>query len=171
MEKPYLKIELLKKNATVPTKRPEDGCFDLYGCFDEDPFLLFPGDIKLVSLGFRTEFPKDWIFRIFERSSAGSKGISMRCGVIDSGYRGEYFAAANNTSNKLIIISNKTKEEILKDNLEALKEYKENFIIYPQNKAIAQGGLTYTPHIEIEEVNELDMNSLRGEGSLGSTGK
>ena len=111
-QKPYLKVKLVKKNAILPTKRVEDGFFDLYGCFDEEVFFLKPGDLKLVSLGISTEFPANWAFRIYERSSAGSKGIATRCGVIDSGYRGEYFVAINNTTNRLIIISDKTEEEI-----------------------------------------------------------
>ena len=169
--KPYLKMRLVRENAVLPTKRMEDGCFDIYGCFDEEVFFLYPGDIKLVPLGFQAEFPHNWIFRIMERGSAGSKGISMRCGVIDSGYRGEYFAAVNNTSRNLIIISNLSEEEVKKKYQEEIKEYEDKLVLYPQNKAIAQFALFYTPHIDIEEVYELSMNTERGDGSLGSSGK
>ena len=169
--KPYLKMKLVRENAILPTKRVEDGCFDIYGCFDEETFFLYPGDIKLVPLGFKTEFPHDWIFRIFERGSAGSKGLSMRCGVIDSGYRGEYFAAANNTSNKLIVITNLTEDEIKEKYAKEIENYEDKLTLYPQDKAIAQFALTYVPHIDIEEVQSLDMNTERGEGALGSSGK
>lgn len=171
MEKPYLKMKLVRENAVFPTKRLEDGCYDIYGCFDEEAFFLYPGDIKLIPLGFKTEFPRDWIFRIFERGSSGSKGLAMRCGIIDSGYRGEYFAAANNTSNKLIIITNLNEEEIKEKYAEEIKEYEEKLTLYPQTKAIAQFSLLYVPHIEIEETHELDMNTERGEGALGASGK
>lgn len=170
MEKPYLKVKKVREGAILPSKRVEDACFDLYGCFDEEAKFLFPGDIYLVPLGISTEFPADWVFYIVERSSAGSKGISTRCGVIDSGYRGEIFTPLNNTTRKLIIISNLGVDEIKQKYLEKLKGYEDNFIVYQQSKAIAQGFLLYCPHVEVEETDDL-MDSQRGDGALGSTGK
>lgn len=171
MQEPFLKVKIVREGAIMPSKREEDGCFDLYGCFDEEAVFLYPGDIKLTPLGIATEFPKNWIVRIFERSSAGSKGISARSGIIDSGYRGEYFTPLNNVSNRLIIISNLSEEEIREKYSSKLDGYEDNILIYPQSKAVAQGALLYTPHVEIEEVNELDDTSERGAGALGSSGK
>ena len=171
MEQPYLKLKLVRDGAKVPTKRVEDGFFDLYGVFEEDPFYIYPGELKLVPLGFSTEFPPNWAFRIYERSSAGSKGISARCGVIDSGYRGEYFAAVNNTTNSLIVITNKAPDEIKEKHKEQIKGYEEKMIVYPSSKAIVQGGLIYSPHIDIEVTEELNMVSERRDGTLGSTNK
>ena len=170
MEKPFLKIKKLNPKAILPSKRDEDAGYDVYGLFDEDPKFLYPGNIYLVPLGITTEFPKDYVFYIVERSGSGSKGISTRAGVIDSGYRGEIKTPLNNTSNKLIIFSNKTEEEIKKNYAEKIKGYEEKLIIYPQSKAIAQGLLLYSPHVEIEEVYELG-ESVRGEGGFGSSGK
>ena len=170
MEKPYLKVKKVRKEAKLPSKRVEDACFDLYGCFEDEAKFLYPGDIYMVPLGISTEFPKDWVFYIVERSSAGSKGISTRCGVIDSGYRGEIFTPLNNTTKKLIIISNLNIEEIKEKYSKELEKYEENFIIYPQSKAVAQGFLLYCPHVEVEETEELS-DSQRGDGALGSTGK
>lgn len=79
MNQPYLKIKLLHPQSVLPSKRPEDAFFDLYGIFSQEAVFLFPGDIRLISLGFNAEFSQNWAFRIFERSSAGSKGIAMRC--------------------------------------------------------------------------------------------
>ncbi len=171
MNNPYLKVKLVRDGAVMPSKREEDGCFDLYGCFDEEAVFLYPGDIKLIPLGISTEFPKNWIVRIFERSSAGSKGISARSGIIDSGYRGEYFTPLNNVSNKLIIISNLEEKEVREKYPQKLEGYENNILVYPQSKAIAQGALLYTPHVEIEQVEELDDTSQRGAGALGSSGK
>ncbi|MCA9496676.1 MAG: dUTP diphosphatase, partial [Nanoarchaeota archaeon] len=168
--KPFLKIKKLNPKAILPSKRDEDAGYDVYGLFDEDPKFLYPGNIYLVPLGITTEFPKDYVFYIVERSGSGSKGISTRAGVIDSGYRGEIKTPLNNTSNKLIIFSNKTEEEIKKNYAEKIKGYEEKLIIYPQSKAIAQGLLLYSPHVEIEEVYELG-ESVRGEGGFGSSGK
>ncbi len=175
MEKPYLKVTKLKENAIIPTKRVEDGFFDLYGCYDEKALFLKPGDIKLISIGLAIEFPIDWTFRVFERGSTGSKGIALRCGVIDSGYRGECFIAINNTSNKLIIISDENIEEIKQNFKEEINGINDQDItLYPQKKAIAQGGLIYSPHIEIDEVesiSDLNLETERQGGKLGSSNK
>lgn len=170
MEKPFLKIKRLNEKAILPSKRDEDAGYDVYGIFDEDPKFLYPGNIYLVPLGISTEFPKDFVFYIVERSGSGSKGISTRAGVIDSGYRGEIKTPLNNTSDKLIIFSNKTQEEIKKNFADKIKGYEEKLILYPQTKAIAQGILLYSPHVEVEEVQNLEK-SLRGEGGFGSSGK
>lgn len=171
MEKPYLKVKKLHEKAILPSKRVEDACFDLYGIYDEDPKFLFPGDIYLIPLGISTEFPKDWVFYIVEKSSSGSKGISTRAGVIDSGYRGEIKTPLNNTTNKLIVCTTKTEEEIKEEYADKIKGYEDKLKIYPQKKSIAQGFLLYCPHVDIEEVKELDMTSQRGDGGFGSTGK
>lgn len=170
MERPYLKVKRLHERAVLPSKRSEDAGFDLYGIFDEDPKFLYPGNIYLVPLGISTEFPKDYVFYIVERSGSGSKGISTRAGVIDSGYRGEIKTPLNNTTNKLIVFSNLSKEEIIKNFATKLKGFEDNFIVYPQDKGIAQGMLLYCPHAEIEEVGDLS-DSHRGEGGFGSSGK
>lgn len=171
MENPYLKVKLLRDNAVMPSKRVEDACFDLYACFDEEAQFLYPGDIYLAPLGISTEFSRDWVFYIVERSGAGSKGISTRAGVIDSGYRGEIKTPLNNTTNKLIIFTELSDEEIKEKYTEKLKGFEDNYIIYPQSKGIAQGFLLYCPHVDVEEVKELDMNSERGVGAWGSTAK
>ncbi len=169
-EKPYLKVKKLKKDAVVPSKREEDAGYDLYAVFEEDPIFLFPGDIYLAPLGISTQFPKNYVFYIVERSGSGSKGLSTRAGVVDSGYRGEILTPLNNTSNKLIILSNKDEEEIKNNFSEEIKNYENNFIIYPQSKAIAQGLLLYSPNAQVEEVDELD-ESERKEKGFGSTNK
>lgn len=166
----YLKIKRLNDAAILPTKRDEDAGYDVYGLFEEEAVFLNPGGIYLASLGISTEFPRDWVFYITERSGSGSKGISTRAGVIDSGYRGEVKTPLNNTSDRLIIFSDLSEEEIKEKYGNELKGFEENFIIYPQTKAIAQGLLLYCPHVEVEEVFELG-DSVRGEGGFGSTNK
>lgn len=169
MERPFLKVKLVKAGATLPSKRDEDAGFDLYGLFVEDFFTLKPGDIKMCSTGISVEFPKDWVFYIAERGSTGSKGISRRCGVVDSGFRGEIFVPLNNTSNKSVVFF-RYDDEKLDKYLEENNLKKEEIVLYPISKAIAQGMLLYCPHVEIEEVHDLS-DSLRGEGSIGSSGK
>ena len=168
MEKPFLKVKKLNEDAIIPSKRDEDAGYDLYGQFKEDNVILMPGELILIPTGISIEFPRDWVFYIAERSGAGSKGIARRCGVIDSGYRGEIMVATNNTSNKPIIFfkdEHSVEEKLKEANLE-----KDKVILYPQSKGIAQGMLLYCPHVEIEEVHDL-ADSVRGDGAWGSSGK
>lgn len=168
MELPYLKVKKLDEKAIIPSKRDEDAGYDLYAHTKEEIIVLEHGEIKLFSTKISIEIPKNWVFYIAERGSTGTKGISQRCGVVDSGFRGEIFIPLNNTSNKIIIFykdENKLNEFLDENNFN-----KEEVTIYPLNKAIAQGMLLYCPHVEIEEVDELGR-SLRGSNSLGSSNK
>ncbi len=169
MQKPYFKVKLLNNKTVLPSKREEDASYDLYAIHESDFFVLNPGDIHMFRTGIAIEIPSDWVFYIAERGSTGSKGLARRCGVIDSGFRGEIFLPINNTSNKPIVFTDlsgeKLSSQLQKNNLK-----EENITIYPQSKAIAQGMLLYCPHIEIEEVGKLS-GSERGQGALGSSGK
>jgi len=170
MKEPYLKVKLLNDRAFLPSKRDEDSSFDLYAIHEEDFIILYPGDIQLMKTGIAIEIPQDWVFYIAERSSTGSKGIAKRSGVIDSGYRGEIFVPINNTSNKPVVFA-KHDDEKLNFFLGEKGLKKENVTIYSMSKAIAQGMLLYSPHVEVEEVEELSDGTARGDGALGSTGK
>jgi len=168
MENVYFKVKRLGDDVKLPSKRDEDAGYDLYAYIDEEYLILKPGDIKLMPTKISIEIPNNWVFYIAERSSTGTKGISKRCGVIDSGYRGEIFVPINNTSNKSILFY-KNEENIddvlLKNNLK-----KEDITLYHLSKGIAQGMLLFCPHVEVEEVNELGQ-SIRGSGALGSSKK
>jgi len=165
----YLKVKKLKEEAVILSKREEDAGYDIYGLLENDFLILKSGEIKLFSTGLALEIPKEWVFYIAERGSTGSKGISKRAGVIDSGYRGEVFIAINNTSNKVIVFHKKNGEE-LNNFLEENSLDMNSITLYPMSKAIAQGFLINVPHVDIEIVNELST-SKRGEGMLGSSGK
>ncbi len=170
-----VEIKFLKtsEKAKIPEKRKEDAGFDLYPVYEYDPIFLYPGDIIMLNTKLKMEFPEDYVFIIKERGSTGTKGIAARSGVIDSGYRGELVLVINNTSNKLIIITDKEEEYIKTNFFEKIEGYEEKYIIYPQKKAIAQGILLYKPNPKVKEVfTEEELNeSERGTGLLGSTGK
>jgi dUTP pyrophosphatase len=170
MEKPFFKFKKFKDSAVTPSKKSEDAGYDLYGIFEEDFVLLKKAEIKLISIGIGIQIPNDWVFMIKERSSTGSKGIAVRSGIIDSGYRGEVFVPLNNTSNKDVIFT-KHKGAALAVLCEKNNINESECTIYPQSKAIAQGLLLYCPHVEVQEVSELDDDSERGYGALGSTNK
>lgn len=152
-----------KENAIIPTKHLEDAGYDFYAYFKEDNITINPGEIKLIPTGIATAFSSNYVLFIKERGSTGSRAMATRMGVIDSGFRGEIIIGINNTGTKPVIIAKKP---------ELFNE--EAFIIYPYTKAIAQGILLQSPNITSQEISfeELQkIESLRGDGLLGSSGK
>lgn len=153
----------LKPNAVIPSKRLEDGAFDIYACFDEDFIYLEPHETKLIPSGIASAFSSDYVAILKERGSTGSKGIGQRCGVIDSGYRGEWFVAMTNHNSQPLVIAK-----------ESVANQFEGTVVYPYEKAICQCMMVEVPKLEIEErsyADLLEMKSERGIGALGSSGK
>ena len=155
----------VKNNAIIPSKREEDGAFDIYACFDEDYILLDPHETKLVGTGIASAFSSDYVAILKERGSTGTKGIGQRCGVIDSGYRGQWFVPLTNHNDKpLVIVKEKSAKLFTADST----------IVYPYEKAIAQCLMVIVPKLTIEELPHeelLKFESERGTGALGSSGK
>lgn len=186
-----IKFAKVHPNAIIPSKRDEDMGFDIYACFDEDYIVINPHETKLIPTGIASACDSAYGFLVFERGSTGSKGIARRCGVIDSGYRNEWFIGLTNTTNKTLYISKISKEEIvdrmynaddmnkqwdgifgsiasIKDNLE------NNIFVYPYSKAIAQALVVPVPKTNVEELSYDELKvikSERGMGALGSSNK
>lgn len=158
----------MKEDAIIPTKRKEDAGYDLYPCFEEDYLEILPHETKIVPTGVASAFDPQYVVFLKERGSTGIKGMSVRAGVMDSGYRGEYLAPITNLNTKPLRIIKAKAAEAMSD------EEKEKFILYPYEKAVCQAVLLVMPEIESEEVSleELDqIGSERGSGRLGSSGK
>lgn len=178
-----VKFAKVHPNAIIPSKRDEDMGFDIYACFDEDYIVINPHETKLIPTGIASACDPDYGFELFERGSTGSKGIARRCGIIDSGYRNEWFVGLTNTTNNRLFISKLNAEELagalcldhenpidwhIAEN-EVL-----NSIVYPYSKAIVQALLAPVPKAEVEELSyeELkEIKSERGMGALGSSNK
>ena len=161
----------LKEGAIIPTREVYNAGLDIYPCFEEDYLIIPPNETKLIPTGIASAIPLNFYIQIHERGSTGSKGIKYSAGVIDSSYRGEWFLATTNTNNKPLLI---TKIEIdkLDDSLKSI--IKEGFIVYPYEKAIAQCMMVEVPKMAIEEISYEDLlkiESERGTGALGSSGK
>jgi len=155
----------VKPEAIIPSKREEDGAFDIYACFDEDYILLDPHETKLVGTGIASAFSSDYVAILKERGSTGTKGIGQRCGVIDSGYRGQWFVPMTNHNNKPLLIVKEASAKLFDTDAT---------IVYPYEKAIAQCLMVVVPKLTIEEISHdelLKFESERGSGSLGSSGK
>ena len=156
----------VKPSAIIPSKRDEDAGFDLYACFDEDYMVIEPHETKLIPSGIATAFSPKYVAILKERGSNGSKGIAQRCGVIDSGYRNEWFVPLTNTTTKTVVISKLPKEQ--------LPLMLQEGIVYPYTKGIAQFIMVEVPVLDTHEVDFetlKDFKSERGMGALGSSGK
>lgn len=162
MEKIY--FSKVNANAKIPNKRTEDAGYDIYACFEETHMLLKPHETRLIPTGIASAFSEDYYFQIFDRGGTGSKGITCFAGVIDSGFRGEWFIAWHNANEHPVIIAKD------KDNLDI--NLPSNTLFYPYDKAIAQAIFLPVPKTNIEEVS-YDLlkrfSSERGEDMLGST--
>ena len=178
----------VKPEAIIPTKRDEDAGYDLYCCFDEDYLIIEPGETKMIGLGIASAFPQDYVVFLKERGSTAKYGLSVRSGVIDSGYRGEYVLAITNTGIQSVAI---TKEgiklpEVMKKLPPEVNEYgwapdvlSYGYFpiadqIYPYEKAICQAVVLPLPKLESKEIpyeQLLEKKSERGTGLMGSSGK
>ncbi|OON96613.1 MAG: dUTP pyrophosphatase [Candidatus Epulonipiscioides saccharophilum] len=157
----------LKEEAKIPAKRPEDAGYDIYACFEEEFILIYPNETKLIPTGIVSAFSPNYVAIIKERGSTGSRGIGQRAGIIDSGYRGEWFIAITNHNNKPLVISKKYDSHTNVIPMDVA-------IIYPYDKAIAQCLFLELPKMDVCEITYekiLSIESERGDGKIGSTKK
>lgn len=166
-----IKFAKVHPNAIIPSKRDEDMGFDIYACFDEDYIVIKPHETKLIPTGIASACDAGYGFLIFERGSTGSKGIARRCGVIDSGYRNEWFIGLTNTTNKVMFISKLPEQETYKSYYGDVMP--ESFV-YPYSKAIAQATISIVPRTNVKEISYDELKKIeseRGLGALGSSNK
>lgn len=166
-----VKFAKVHPNAIIPFKRDEDMGFDIYACFDDDYIVINPHETKLIPTGIASACNPKYGFLVFERGSTGSKGIARRCGVIDSGYRNEWFIGLTNTTNKVMFISKLSEKETCNNYYGDVMP--ESFV-YPYSKAIAQALVVPVLKVIVDEIpyDELkEIKSERGMGALGSSNK
>lgn len=159
-----IKFAKVKPNAKIPTKRLEDAGMDIYACFDEPNMIIEPHETKLIPTGIASSCSTDYCFVLKERGSTGTKGIAQRCGIIDSGYRSEWFVPVTNTTDRLLVLYNDD-SGLIKDAMA---------IQYPTTKAICQALVVPVPVVEVEEISYEELKEIpseRGMGSRGSSGK
>ena len=142
-----MKFKALHPNFRLPEKgTPGAGAYDLF--MPEGGELLPAADSGVkVSLGFAAEVPPGHVALLLPRSGKGSNhGLELNntCGVIDSDYRGEWFATLRVKNN------------------ETFK--------WEANDRLIQMLLVPVSAVEKFEVVETLEDTTRGEGGLGSTG-
>lgn len=175
--KANVKFAKVRPDAKIPSKRREDMGFDVYACFDEDYMVFEPHETKLIPTGIASSCSSEYGFLLRERGSTGSKGLALRCGVLDSGYRNEWFIGITNSTDEYMFITKLPSEETVLDyfgNKFGKKLDADNFICYPYSKAIAQALVIPVPEVEVEELAYEDLQAIpseRGLGALGSSGK
>ena len=163
-----LKNDLLfaRKNEDVilPTKRNEDAAYDIYAYFEEESLVINPGEIKLIPTGLYSVCSSEYYIQLGERGSTGTNGLSLRAGIIDSGFRGEWFIPINNTTNRKIIITKEVSKVITLNDI----------LLYPYSKAIASALVIPVPKMNVKEITLEELknyNSERGTTALGASGK
>lgn len=164
-----VKFAKVRPTAIIPTKRIEDAGYDIYANFNEDYIIINPHETKMIPTGIASACDTDYCFILKERGSTGTKGLAQRCGVIDSGYRSEWFVPITNTTDFPIIISKgMSLGEIFGEVIP------NGVIVYPYTKAIAQALLIPVPTVDIEEYTYDELKTIpseRGVGALGSSEK
>lgn len=161
--------DLLNLRATMPTKRKEDAGFDIYTT--ENEVILKPGETKFFSTGLRSAFPDNYWVEIKERGSTGAVGLSVRSGVIDSGYRGEWKIMLTNVNNYPVEFSYAVDKVTYVYGKIFKKKIKK--VIYPLTKAIAQAVVIPLPNIECKWDRAMvdGTKSDRGQTGWGASGK
>ena len=59
----------VKPDAIIPTKRDEDGWYDVYACFEEDYIEILPHSTKLIPTGIASAMSSKWKVTLGERGS------------------------------------------------------------------------------------------------------
>lgn len=159
-----VKFAKIREGAIIPSKRDEDGCYDIYACFDDEYIAIQPHECKLIPTGICSAFDNNYRIGIRERGSNTKSTLITMAGQIDSSYRGEWFVALYNGNNIPV--------EITK-NVTAVERF-DDYVRVPYSKAIAQFAVEFVPNVTMDIVDIDTIKSYtseRGEGCLGSSGK
>lgn len=158
-----IKFARVDDSVKFPTKRDEDGCYDVYAHVTKD-FVIPSHTNELVPTGLYSAFNGKYRIAIRERGSNTKANMIVMAGQIDSGYRGEWFVSIYNGCNKDIILSN---------NIDKVVD--SGCAIYvPTSKAIAQFAVEYVPIVNLSEISMEELQKIdseRGVGALGSSNK
>lgn len=153
------KIEVkVEEDGKLPHKvRQSDAGFDLFATEDIN---LYPGQSGKTPLNIRFKLPRSTYAEITTKSGLGSKGHSVRAGIIDEEYRGIVHVIHSNVA-LIAGIDSEGFPLMLTEPLVIKKGDKiAQLIMHP-----------YSSHYYVEQVEELDISTSRGEGGFGSTGR
>ena len=161
-----IKFAKVRPDAKIPTKRREDAGYDVYANFTSDWIEIPPHDNRLIPTGIASALDPEWAFELRERGSTGVKNLKISAGIIDSGFRSEWFVCLYNGNDRPVYIAKYLDGEQSPENKKA--------IIYPYDKAIAQALLKWVPDTNEEVISYEKLQQIpseRGFGQIGSSGK
>lgn len=160
-----IKFAKVRPDAIIPSKRVEDMGYDIYANFPDDFMVIHPNETRMIPTGIASCCDSGYGFFLKERGSTGTKGLGQRAGVIDSGFRGEWFAPITNHNDVPVVITK---------NDSAKSVFGESAIYYPYTKAIAQAVLIPVPETTVTEISFEELQTIpseRGAGIIGSSNK
>lgn len=70
----------VKEGAIIPTKRDEDGCYDIYANFKGENIVIQPHTNKLIPTGIATAFSPEYRLSIRERGSNTKSNLIVMAG-------------------------------------------------------------------------------------------
>ncbi len=134
-------VSRITDSAIMPTRGSEFSAgLDLYA---DEELLIYPGHWRLIGTGIKIAIPSHLGGLIWPRSGMATRGITVDAGVIDADYRGEV---------KVLLVNHS----------------RDSFLV-TRGMRIAQ--LVIQPVFpDIREVDELPIDTGRGENGFGSTG-
>lgn len=160
--------QTLNDKVKMPSKRVEDAGLDIYTI--EDGIVLKPNETRAFSTGLISAFPAEFWIEIKERGSTGSVGLSVRSGVIDSGYRGEWKILLTNVNRFPVEFSSSVDKVTYVYGKLFKKRIKK--IIYPISKGIAQAVVVPLPIVNCLPWDKTQVAaSERGTSGFGASGK
>ena len=168
-------IERFKNGAVLPSKLIEDGWFDLYCCIQEDEeYVINPNDIVLIPTGIKSAFSSRYRITLGERGSNTKSKLRLWAGKIDSGFRGEWWAALQNCNDMPVVFKTSLFYQSFDEQTVEKQIIAENkgVLVYNLSKAMCQFSVDIVPNVIIKEHNNVsDFPSARGTKQLGQSGK
>lgn len=179
-----IKFKKLSENAVTPSyAKPGDAGLDLtatrIGDKNDKPITLSldadftKNDLSMIiyHTDIAVEIPYGFVGLIFPRSSISNQPLTLaNCvGIIDSGYRGEIQVRMKFDAPAMGAILTEAYALERKEDSEYKLPTGISTGIYKVYDRIAQLVIIPYPEIELEEVDELSLNTERGIGGFGST--
>ncbi|UXR77645.1 dUTP pyrophosphatase [Staphylococcus sp. IVB6227] len=165
-----LQIKLLSDNATMPTRNHStDAGFDIYAA---ETITLEPQEKALIATDIAVNIPKGYVGLLTSRSGVSSKThLVIETGKIDAGFHGNMKINIKNDyedNGAETIFRRDLKDEIIIEDERHL--YKQGTYVINKGDKLAQLVIVpiWTP--ELEEVEEFDSETARGEKGFGSSG-
>ena len=95
-------VKFLHPLAKLPEYAHDtDSCFDIFAI---GYYELEAGDVVAIETGIAIQAAPNWDFRVEDKSGLSKQGITVRGGVIDSGYTGELSVVLVNESRSRYLV-------------------------------------------------------------------